>query len=67
MGVCIWFGAPMTHRISGLSLAWHWQGHCGHIHLRSLFGTVGYGGWLFELHALVKVQNLVFFWLCYVL
>ena len=67
MGVCIWFGAPMTHRISGLSLAWHWQGRCGHIHLRSMFVIVGFGGWLFELHALVKVQNLVFFWLCYVL
>lgn len=22
-GVCIWFGAPTMHRISGLNLAWY--------------------------------------------
>ena len=37
MGVGVWLGAPMMHtRMSGLSLARHWHGVCGHVHLRNL-------------------------------
>ena len=32
MGVGVWFGAPSMHRMSGLSLAWHWHLVCGHVH-----------------------------------
>ena len=35
IGVCVWFGPPSMHSMSGLSLAWHWHFVCGHVHLRS--------------------------------
>ena len=53
MGVCVLFGAPIMHRMSGLSLAWHRQGVCGHVHLISHSGIVcsgervGQRGYLF--------------------
>ena len=28
MGVCVCLRAPIMHRMSGLSLAWHWHGNC---------------------------------------
>ena len=39
-GVGVWFGAPSIHRMSGLSLAWHWHFVCGHVHSRSHSRTV---------------------------
>ena len=53
--VCDWLGAPSMHRMSGLSLVGHWHGCGGHVHLRSQFETVEYGGWLFRLPAFVIV------------
>ena len=38
--VSVWFGAPSMHRISSLSLAWHWQLVCAHVHFMSHYGTV---------------------------
>ena len=55
MCVCVWFGAPSMHRISGLSLAWHWQVVCGHMQLRSHSGIVCSGVVLLVLLALVSV------------
>ena len=26
MGSCVWVEAPIMHKMSGLSLAWHWHG-----------------------------------------
>ena len=43
IGVCVWLGAPSMHRMSGLSLAWHWHSCWGHMHLRSHSRIVGYG------------------------
>ena len=31
IGVCVWFGAPIMHKISGLSLSWHWHVFCVHV------------------------------------
>ena len=61
IGVCVWFGAPIMQRMSGLSLAWHWQANCEHVHLRSHSRIVCSGGLLLKVHALVNVKNLVFF------
>jgi hypothetical protein len=61
IGVWVWFGAPITHRMSGLSLAWQLQGRCGHAHLRSQSGIVWSGGWLLILPELVSVKKRVFF------
>ena len=47
------------HRISGLSLAWHWHVVCGHVHLRDHSNIVCSGGWFLRLAALVSVKNLV--------
>ena len=44
IGVCVWFGAPIMHKFFGRSLAWHWHVMCGHVHLRSQFGIVCWGG-----------------------
>ena len=44
IGGCIWLGTPSMHRMSGLSLAGHWEGGWRHVHLRSHFGTVESGG-----------------------
>ena len=59
MGVCVWFGAPNMHRISGLNLAWHWHVVYGHVHLRNHSGIVCSSGLLLRLHVLVSVKNLV--------
>ena len=61
IGVCIWFRAPIMHRMSGLNLAWHWLVVCVHVHLRSQSGIVESGGLLLRLPALVSVKNQVFF------
>ena len=55
IGLCIWLGAPSMHRMSGLDLTWHWQGCWGHVDLRSHYGTLGYGSWLFKLPTFAKV------------
>jgi hypothetical protein len=66
--VCIWFGAPIMHMISGLNLAWHWYWHwhvvCVHMHLRSHSKIVCSGGVLFRWSASVNVKNRVFMWAC---
>ena len=67
MGVCAWFGAPIMHRMSGLSLAWHWHGFWWHVHWSSPSGIVGYCGWSLRWLALVKVKKLVFLFDCSVL
>ena len=64
IGVCVWFEAPIIHRISGLSLAWHWQGVCVHVHLRSHSGIVYSGGLLLRCPALVNVKNRVYLLAC---
>jgi hypothetical protein len=40
MGVCMLFGAPIKQSMYGLSLTWHWQRVCGHVHLSNHFGIV---------------------------
>jgi hypothetical protein len=42
MGRVVWFGAPIMHRMSGLSLVGHWHGVWGHMHCSSQSDTVGY-------------------------
>ena len=42
-GIGVWFGTPSIHRIYGLSLAWHWQLVCGHVHSMSHFGIIVLG------------------------
>ena len=59
IGVCIWFGAPIMHRMSGLYLAWHWHDVCVHVHLRIHSKTVESCCLLLRLHALVSVKNRV--------
>ena len=54
-GVDVWVGAPSIFRISGLSLAWHWQLVCEHVHLISHSGIVRSCFLLLRLHALVNV------------
>ena len=44
MGVCVWFGAPIMHRMSDFSLARHWHVVYEHVHLSSQFGIVWSGG-----------------------
>ena len=59
IGVCVWFGAPIMHRMSGLRLAWHWLGVWGHVHLSNHSRIVRSGGLLLILLALVSVNNMV--------
>jgi hypothetical protein len=40
IGRVIWFGAPIMHKMSSLSLAWQWHGLWGHSHRSSQFGIV---------------------------
>ena len=49
---------------SGRSLAWHWHGVWGHVHLKSHYGIVCSCGWLLRLHALVRVKSHVFLLAC---
>ena len=35
IGVCVWFGDPIMHRMFCLSLAWHRLAVCGHAHLNN--------------------------------
>ena len=67
IGGCVWCGAPIMHRISGFSLAWHWHVVCVHVHLRSHSGIVWLGDVLLKRHALVNVKNRVFLLACKVL
>ena len=60
IGVCVWFKAPIMQRMSGLSLAWHWQSDYEHVHLRSHSRVACFGGLLLKVLALVNVKNLVF-------
>ena len=60
IGVCVRFGAPSMQSLYGLSLAWHWQVDCGHVHLRNQYGIVCYGGLLLRVSELINVRNLVF-------
>ena len=55
--------APIMHRMSGLSLARHWQGVCGHVHLSNEFGIVWSGGLLIFL-ALVSAKKHVLLLAC---
>jgi hypothetical protein len=64
IGVCVWFGAPIMHSMSGLSLGWHWHVVCVHVHWRSQSGIVCSGGLLFKWPALVNVKKRVFLWAC---
>jgi hypothetical protein len=50
IGVCIWFGAPIMHRISCLSFALHLHVVCVHVHLSSHYGTMESSGLLLKLH-----------------
>ena len=54
-GVGVWFGTPITHKMSGLSLAWHWQFVCGHVHSMSQPRTVCSWFMLLMLPAFVSV------------
>ena len=64
IGICVWFGAPILHRMSGLNLAWHWHVVCVHVHLRSHFGIVCSGGLFLRWLGLVNVKNRVFLLAC---
>ena len=64
IGVCVWFGAPIMHKMYGLNLACQWQASCEHVHLRSHSGIVYSSGLLLRLHALVSVKNPVFLLAC---
>jgi hypothetical protein len=44
IGVCVWFGTAIMHKMSSLSLAWHWHDVCEHVHLRSQSGNICSGG-----------------------
>ena len=44
MGVGVWLWAPIMHNMSGFSLVWHWHFVCEHVHARSHYGIVLYGG-----------------------
>lgn len=64
IGVCVWFGAPIMHKMFGLNLARHWHVVCEHMHLRSQSGSVCSGGLLLKLHALAIVKSRVFLLAC---
>ena len=55
IGVCVWFGAPIRHSMSGRNLARQWHVGCEHVHSRSQFGIVCSCGLFLKLHALVSV------------
>ena len=57
IGVCIWFGAPILHRISGLNFAWHWHVVCVHMHLKNQSRSVESGGLLLKLPSLVSMKK----------
>ena len=59
MGRLVCFGTPIMHRMSGLSLARHWQGVWGHMHCSNHSGTVCSCGWLLKWPALTLVKNRV--------
>jgi hypothetical protein len=48
----------------GLSLAWHWQGVCGHVQLSNHYGIVWSRDLLLILPALVSVKKRVFLLAC---
>ena len=60
---CMLFGAPIMRRMFGLSLAWHWRGVCGHVHLSNHYGIVWSWDLLLILPALVDFRSGYFFWL----
>ena len=64
IGVCVWFGAPIMHKMSNLNLAWHWHDVCEHVHLRSQSAIVCSGGLLLKLPTLVSVKNRVVLLAC---
>ena len=70
IGVCVWFRAPIRHRMFGRNLARQWHVVCKHVHLRSQSRIVCLGGLLLRLLALVTVNNQVFYFelpcLCHV-
>ena len=55
IGVCVWFGAPIRHNMSGRSLVGDCHVGCGHMHLRSPSGIVVSSGLLFRWPTLVSV------------
>ena len=57
IGVCVWLGALIMHRMLGLSLASHLHGICWHEHLMSQSWIVCFGALLLSFHALVSVKN----------
>jgi hypothetical protein len=66
IGICVWFRAPIMHRISGFNVAWCWQSVCIHVHFRRHSGIVCSGGLLLRCRALVSVKNRVFMLACIV-
>ena len=60
IGVCVWLGAPIMHKMFGLSLAWQLHGICWHEHLISQSGIVCSGVMLLSFPALVSVKYQVF-------
>jgi hypothetical protein len=64
IGKVIWFGAPIMHRMSCLSLVWQWHGLWGHAHCSSQSGIVCSCGRLLRWPALTMVRNLVFLLAC---
>ena len=59
--VCVWFWAPIMHRMSGRTLAWHFARCCGHVHLSTHSGIVSSGALLLIVHVLVSVKNGCFY------
>ena len=48
IGVCIWFGALIMHKMSSLNFPWHLHVVCVHVHLRNHFETVESSGLLLK-------------------
>ena len=62
--VCVWFGTPIRHSMSSLSLARQQHVVCIHVHLCIHYGVVFLSGLLLKLPALVSVRNWVFLFAC---
>jgi hypothetical protein len=56
-GRVFWFVAPIMHKMSSLSLAWHWHGIWGHVHANSHSGTVVSCDRLLRCPTLALVRN----------
>ena len=57
IGVWVWFGALIMHRMLCFSFAWHWHDTCVQVHLSSCFGIVESDGFLSNFLPFINVKN----------